>query len=132
MESMANLFDKKVELILEQLGKYKLSTSFVDLPDNAPHGFWITKDGQFVTVYNMFGHDDALQALFKDVIGNEKGISALTKAMKAGMIRMAKMPLNTYGVTYHPHYLKGTGALKTAKDIAQHYNMTLENDFEGL
>ena len=38
---------------------YKLSSSFSDLPPSAPHGFWITKDGKFVVVSRMYGHDEA-------------------------------------------------------------------------
>ena len=109
---------------------YKLSSSFMELPDNPPHGFWITKDGKYIVVSRMFGHDEALHALFPDIIKGKVGVAALQSAMKHGMMRVAKMGSN-YGLTYHPMYT-GNTAKKTAKDIAEFYNMGIVDDFEGL
>lgn len=110
---------------------YKLSSSFMELPDSPPHGFWITKDGKFIVVGRMFGHDEALKELFPDLIKGKQGVAALQSAMKNGMIRVAKMGDN-YGLTYHPMYMTSGAAKKTAKDIAEFYNMGIVDDFEGL
>jgi len=99
----------KESALQENLG-YKISDKFTDLPDSPPHGFWVTKNGKFIVVSRMFGHDEALQA---------------------GLIRMAKLGnTNTYGLTYHPLHAT-SAAKKTAKDIASFYNMGLQDDFEG-
>ena len=117
---------------LKEVVRHKLHSSFNDLPDTPPHGFWITKDGKFVPVYRMFGHDDALKDLFPEIVGNKSGSMALYAAMKTGMIRVVKMPGNNYGITYHPIFLKNPTAKKTAKDIADFYNMGIVDDLEGL
>ena len=109
---------------------YKICNNFQDLPTEPPHGFWITKTGQFIPVFKMFGHDEALKALFPNIIAGKQGIAALQSAMKHGMIRVAKMG-NDFGLTYHPMYASNA-AKKTAKDIAAFYNMGVKDDFEGL
>ena len=111
---------------------HKLYSSFNDLPATPPHGFWITKDGKFVPVFHMFGHDDALAELFPEIAGGKIGMAALYSALKAGMIRIVKMNSNNYGISYHPLYLKTSVAKKTAKDIAEFYNMGVTDDLEGL
>jgi len=109
---------------------FKLSSSFEELPDKPPYGFWITKNGKYIIVNRMFGHDEALHKLFPDLIQGKMGIAALQSAMKQGMIRVVKMG-NNYGLTYHPMYINKT-AKKTAKDIAEFYGMGLVDDFDGL
>ena len=85
----------------------------------------------FITeTYKMFGHDEALKALFPNIIAGKQGLAALQSAMKHGMIRVAKMG-NDFGLTYHPMYASNA-AKKTAKDIAAFYNMGVKDDFEGL
>ena len=123
----------QMELGLAEAGRsseYKLSSSFMDLPDSPPHGFWVTKDGKFIVVNRMFGHDEAVHALFPDIIKGKVGVAALQSAMKHGMMRVAKMG-SDYGLTYHPMYT-GSTVKKTAKDIAEFYNMGVVDDFEGL
>ena len=109
---------------------YKICNNFQDLPTEPPHGFWITKTGQFIPVFKMFGHDEALKALFPNIIAGKQGLAALQSAMKHGMIRVAKIG-NDFGLTYHPMYTSNA-AKKTAKDIAAFYNMDVKDDFEGL
>jgi hypothetical protein len=135
-------YGKENPLIYEAYGKmeeaYKISSTFTELPDTAPYGFWIDKNGKFVIINKMFGHDEALRELYLDVIKPAgaryplEGLAALQAAMKAGMIRMVKMGVSSYGITYHPLFLKGGSAKKTAKDIAEFYNMNLEDDFEAV
>ena len=135
-------YGKENPLIYEAYGKmeeaYKISSTFTELPDTAPYGFWIDKNGKFVIINKMFGHDEALRELYLDVIKPAgaryplEGLAALQAAMKAGMIRMVKMGASSYGITYHPLFLKSGAAKKTAKDIAEFYNMNLEDDFEAV
>lgn len=134
-------YGKQNPLIYENYGAgggYKISSSFAELPENAPYGFWIDKNGKYVIINRMFGHDEALRELYPDVIKPAgaryplEGLAALQAAMKAGMIRMVKMGVSSYGITYHPLFLKGGSGKKTAKDIAEFYNMNLEDDFEAV
>ncbi len=115
----------------EALDKYKILASFNELPDNPPHGFWVTKDGKFIVVPYIFGHDEALKALFPEIVQGQSGSRLQMNALKAGLVRMAKLGSSKYGLTYHPLYSSST-AKKTAKDIANFYNMGIEDDFEGL
>lgn len=130
-------YGKQNPLIYEAFGaggsyQYKIISSFSELPETPPHGFWVLPDGRYIPVYKIFGHDEALEALFPNQFKNKYGYASLQDAMKGGMIRMAKMPGNVYGLTYHPMYVKSGKAKKTAKDIAQYYGFTVEDDFEGL
>jgi len=109
---------------------YKISSNFAELPDSAPHGFWVTKDGKFIVVPYMFGHDEVLNTLFPQIAAGALGSRLQMNALKNGFIRMAKIG-NTYGLTYHPVY-SSNSAKKTAKDIAAFYNMGVQDDFEGL
>ena len=111
--------------------QYKILASFNELPDNPPHGFWVTKSGQFIVVPYMWGHDEAINALFPNVANGKAGSQLQMNAIKAGFVRMAKLGLSKYGLTYHPLYSSKT-AIKTAKDIAAFYNMGVQDDFEGL
>ena len=108
---------------------YKLSSSFSDLPPSAPHGFWVTKDGKFVVVPRMYGHDEALQQIIPDELKGAIGMKALDIALKLGMMRVAKTG-GSYEITYHPLYMKGTAAKKTAKDIAAFYRMGIIDNFD--
>ncbi len=128
---IANFYN--VELML---GQYMVESTefstFTSLPDTAPHGFWITKQGNFIIVPQMFGHDEVLIKLYPELFKGLDGYRLLEKALKLGFIRMAKMGGGTtYGLTTTPRYT-GPVARKTAKDIAQYYQMGIEDDFEGL
>lgn len=130
-------YGKQNPLIYEAFGaggsyQYKILSSFSELPETPPHGFWVLPDGKFIPVFKMFGHDEALEAAFPNQFKNKYGYASLQEAMKNGMIRVAKMPGNVYGLTYHPMYIRSGKAKKTAKDIAQYYGFTVEDDFEGL
>lgn len=110
---------------------YKISNSFTELPDSPPHGFWVTKDGKFIVVPYMWGHDEAIKALYPEIGKGVEGSNLQLKALKAGLLRMAKLGSSgTYGLTYHPLYT-GAAAKKTARDIASFYNMGVQDDFEG-
>ena len=104
-----------------------LISSFSDLPPAPPHGFWVMKDGKIAVVSRMFGHDEVLQQLFPDIYGGLQGMKLLDKAMKNGIMRVAKAG-SKYEGTYHPMYTSST-AKKTLKDIAAYYKMGLIDDF---
>ena len=110
-------------------GNYKVSVKFTELPETPPYGFWITKNGGFIVVNKMFGHDESLRELYPNLVKDKVGLDALQTAMKAGMIRVVKMD-NMYGLTYHPTWTTAS-AKKAAKDIAAFYNMGVKDDFEG-
>ena len=110
---------------------YSVQSSFASLPDNPPHGFWVTKGGQFIVIPGIFGHDEAINALYPNVAAGKIGSQLQMNALKAGFIRMAKLGGSTYGLTYHPMY-SSSSAKKAAKDIAAFYNMGVQDDFEGL
>lgn len=110
---------------------YKISGSFTELPDSPPHGFWVTKDGKFIVVPYMWGHDEAIKTLYPEIGQGAEGSNLQLKALKAGLLRMAKLGSSgTYGLTYHPLHT-GAAAKKTARDIASFYNMGVQDDFEG-
>lgn len=112
---------------------YKISGNFAELPDSPPHGFWVTKDGKFIVIPGIFGHDEALKTLYPEIAqGEMSGSSNLQmKAFKAGLLRMAKLGSSgDYGLTYHPLHASSS-AKKTAKDIAAFYNMNIKDDFGG-
>jgi len=108
-------------------GRYKISSNFTELPEIPPYGFWITKNGKFVVIGRMFGHDESLNELFPEIVKGKIGLDALQTAMKAGMIRVVKSG-NEYSLTYHPMWTTAT-AKKTAKDIASFYNMGINDEF---
>ena len=112
---------------------YKIFNNFANLPDSPPHGFWVTKNGEYIIVPNLFSHDEALKALYPDMVKGELigGANLQMKAFKAGLLRMAKLGNSgDYGLTYHPAHAT-SAAKKTAKDIAAFYNMNLKDDFGG-
>jgi hypothetical protein len=128
--TVPNCVPKESKKKLTESFAYKLSSSFTDLPDSPPHGFWVTKDGKFIVVPYMWGHDEAINTLYPQVAAGSMGSRLQMNALKAGLVRMAKIG-NTYGLTYHPTY-SGKTATKTARDIASFYNMGVQDDFEGL
>ena len=120
----------KENKLTEAQYKYKLLSSFNELPETPPYGFWVTNKNQFIAINFMFGHDEALKALFPDIAKNYNGAQLQYQAIIAGFVRMAKNG-NKYALTYHP--LKTPkSAIKLAKDIAAFYNMGVMDDFEGL
>jgi hypothetical protein len=120
----------KENKLTEAQYKYKLLSSFNELPETPPYGFWVTNKNQFIAINFMFGHDEALKTLFPDIAKNYNGAQLQYQAILAGFTRMAKTG-NKYALTYHP--LKTPkSAVKLARDIAAFYNMGVEDDFEGL
>ena len=120
----------KENKLTEAQYKYKLLSSFNELPETPPYGFWVTNKNQFIAINFMFGHDEALKALFPDIAKNYNGAQLQYQALLAGFLRMAKTG-DKYALTYHP--LKTPrSTIKLAKDIATHYNMGVMDDFEGL
>jgi hypothetical protein len=138
---LLRVYGKENPLIYESVitESYKISKSFLDLPDELPYGFWILPSGEFIVIKRMMGHDEALEDLKDELkirypklsFTGTLGYGSLEKAMKAGFIRAVRMP-GAIGITYHPMFLKGTAAKKTAKDIAEFYNTKLQDDFEGM
>ena len=111
---------------------YKLSSSFLDLPLTAPHGFYILKDGRFIVIPRKEGHDEALLELFPDAMrGTSSELSRSGVALKLGLMRVGKYG-SSYEITYNPFYMTGTAAKKTAKDIAIHYKMDIIDSFETV
>ena len=111
---------------------YKLSSSFLDLPLTAPHGFYILKDGRFIVIPRKEGHDEALLELFPDAMrGASTELSRSGVALKLGLMRVGKYG-SSYEITYNPVYMTGTAAKKTAKDLAIHYKMDIIDSFETV
>ena len=111
---------------------YKLSSSFLDLPLTAPHGFYILKDGRFIVIPRKEGHDEALLELFPDAMrGTSSELSRSGVALKLGLMRVGKYG-SSYEITYNPFYMTGTAAKKTAKDLAIHYKMDIIDSFETV
>jgi len=121
----APVADNQLQLPLEQTAQYIVETGFSKLPKNAPYGFWVTKDGKFITITSMFGHDGALRQLFPHMT------KSLFTAFKAGFIRMVRLGSNTYGISYDP-FSTSSVAKKTAKDIAKFYDMDVKDDFSDI
>lgn len=111
---------------------YQILNSFAKLPETPPHGFWVTKEGNFIIVPYMWGHDEAIKTLYPDLGRGVEGSRLQMNALTAGLVRMAKLGgSGTYGLTYHPLHTSSR-AKKAAKDIAAFYNMGVQDDFEGL
>lgn len=130
---IANFYNVELQYgqyMAEGMASYALHNSFSDLPQNPPHGFWVTKEGKFIIVPYIWGHDEAINTLYPSVAAGKIGSQLQMNALKNGFIRMAKIG-DTYGLTYHPAY-SSNSAKKTAKDIAEFYNMGVQDDFEGL
>lgn len=120
------------ENILKERFEYKILNNFTQLPETSPHGFWVTKEGNFIIIPYMWGHDEAIKALYPDMGKGVEGSRLQMNALKAGLLRMAKLGYSdTYGLTYHPLHVTAK-AKKTARDIAEFYNMNVQDDFEGL
>ena len=124
---------KTVHKIKEKfIEAYKISSSFSDLPETAPHGFYILKDGRFIVIPRKNGHDEALLELFPDAMrGASNELSRSGVALKLGLMRVGKYG-SSYEITYNPFYMTGTAAKKTAKDIAIHYKMDIIDSFETV
>ena len=111
---------------------YKISSDTRDLPETAPHGFYILKDGRFIVIPRKNGHDEALLELFPDAMrGASTELSRSGVALKLGLMRVGKYG-SSYEITYNPVYMTGTAAKKTAKDLAIHYKMDIIDSFETV
>jgi hypothetical protein len=131
---MTNLFDQYVESILE-------STSFLDLPDTAPYGFWISPEGEFFTVAPQRHGIVAKEIISSSPRLIEKlGVpdfkcDAMDKLTSEKYIRVAKMSSKEYtaDVFYYANDGKSTpipfeptnSAKRTLNDIAEFYNMRI-------
>ena len=135
---MTNLFDQYVDSLLE-------STSFLDLPDSPPYGFWISPGGEFFVV-SREKHEKVAKEIIKqnptlkDAYKLEKHKSFyhvhyfLTRRK---YIRVVESPFNSnkkYYVdlfAYDPSTDKNISfapthsSLKTLKDIAKFYGAEL-------
>ena len=111
---------------------YKLSSDTRDLPETAPHGFYILKDGRFIVIPRKEGHDEALLELFPDAMrGTSNELSRSRVALNLGLMRVGKTG-SSYEITYNPLYMTGTAAKKTAKDLAIHYKMDIIDSFKTV
>lgn len=119
------------QYMIKNANSYTLFNNFNNLPETPPHGFWVTKDGKFIIIPYIWGHDEAINKLYPQIANNKIGSQLQMNAFKAGFIRMAKINNNTYGVTYHPLHTSNI-AKKTAKDIAKFYSLGVQDDFQGL
>lgn len=122
---------------------FKASSSFVDLPDTAPHGFWV-KGGKFIPVkllsniggFKMGAHDMAIKELYPEIHNaaindrKEPGSPGYQMAvLRNGFIRVGKTESGKYELTYIPFKVSRSD-IKLAKDIAQHYNIDVVDHFE--
>ena len=111
---------------------YKLSSDTRDLPETAPHGFYILKDGRFIVIPRKEGHDEALLELFPDAMrGTSNELSRSRVALNLGLMRVGKTG-SSYEITYNPLYMTGTAAKRTAKDIAINYKMDIIDSFKTV
>ena len=106
---------------------FPVRSSFADLPDTAPYGFWVWSAKYVVAPLQ----DDHIKIL-REIIPSEQRVSGEanleTVAFKLGLIRMVR----EHG-SYHLHYLwskPSPTALKLAKDIAEFYNLGIIDDNE--
>ena len=117
------------------------STSFLDLPDNAPYGFWISPEGEFFTVKSQQHGivakeiiESSPRLIEKLGVPNYK-CDAMDKLTAEKYIRMAKITSREYtaDIYYYANDGKSTiipfeptnSAKRTINDIAEFYNMRI-------
>jgi len=104
---------------------FPVRTSFADLPDTPPYGFWVWNNKYIIAQYM----DDHIKIL-REIMPREYqhlGDSTLeAKAFTKGLIRVVRE-----GRLYHFNYIKANQtSIKTAYDIAEFYNMGVEDDMK--
>lgn len=62
---MTNLFDRYIDYILE-------ATSFLDLPEKPPYGFWISPGGEFFPVKFERHYEEALKIITRNRTLNQE------------------------------------------------------------
>lgn len=124
---MTKNFDKTVNLILE-------ATSFLDLPDDLPYGFWISPSGEFFVVgfqEHASVADEIIEskADFFEEYNSMESMSATNFLAHKKYIRIAKMFRELTGDIFYVDIVTGksipfeptNSSVKTAKDIAEYY-----------
>ena len=103
----------------ELLNEGEKTNSFGTLPNRHPYGFVVWPSGEFGVVEDWGGH--------MEVAGD--GIAGMTRIIKSGGVRIAKVKYDGGEFAYSAEYLptKTTQrAKKTSKDLADHYKIELE------
>jgi hypothetical protein len=101
---------------------FPVKTSFADLPDTAPYGFWVWEKKYVIARY-MDDHIKILRELMPEE-GRAGDFSIVSKAYNKGLIRVVKE-----GRIYHFNYTRANKtSIKTAYDIAEFYNMGVQDD----
>ncbi len=104
---------------------FPVRTSFVDLPETAPYGFWVWGNKYVVANY-MDDHSKILREIMPSEYQHLGDGSLQAKAFTLGLIRVVKE-----GNTYHIDYTKGSpAALKLINDIAEFYGKTVADPFK--
>jgi len=101
---------------------FPVKTSFADLPDAAPYGFWVWEKKYVIARY-MDDHIKILREIMPEHarLGD---MSLITKAYNLGLVRMAKEDR----LYYLTHTKGNKTSLNTAKDIAKFYNKDVYDD----
>lgn len=128
-------FERLYKLLLE-------ASSFSDLPDNPPYGFWIHPNGDF-TVVTMMNHDEAAMK----IVNSNPTLKAIWIDKTSGMTSIFMKEQEAYFVILRHNYNRvvisnGTlfyakpvpkdnrvptnSQLRTAKDLAAFYNLKVE------
>ena len=99
--------------------RYKILSSFAELPDTPPHGFWVSNDNKFAVVPAREQHILVLEKLFR--------IYRESEATERGFVKISKSYSDTYEISYSPRKASSS-TINLAKDIAKFYNMTVTGD----
>ena len=116
---------------LNEADQYKLLRGFENLPKEAPRGFWV-KNGNYVIVNDMFGHDQAIERVFPELViqarkaANRPSVHAY--CLKQGFIHIGSTGPE-YELTYNPLYASKSD-IRLAKDIGLHYQKGVIDHFE--
>ncbi len=105
-------------------------TDFTKLPDSPPYGFWVYNK-KFIIANQMDDHKKILREIMPSEYQSLSDGPLETRAFSMGLVRMVKSFNRSTGKRiYYLNYVRGSiDAIKTAKDIALHYNIDTEDDF---
>ena len=105
---------------------FPVRTSFADLPDTAPYGFWVWGNKYVIAQYQN-DHIKILEEIIPGEMQTSGTVDLQSKAFKLGLIRIARE-----GNMYYLNYLyskPSSTALKLAHDIADFYGLKIKDDY---
>jgi hypothetical protein len=104
---------------------FPVRTSFADLPNTAPYGFWVWGNKYVVANY-MDDHIKILREIMPGEYQRLGDIALQSKAFSLGLIRVVRE-----GNVYHIDYTRGSpAALKLVQDIAEFYNKIVVDPYK--